>query len=115
MSEMITVMPANSTARPLVSIDEAIESSTLAPACRFSRCRVTMNIDADTETDHRHHRGREVGHRHDVAAERHERWCHTQAEQRDADGQAHGKHRAERDDENDDHRDQPVDLAFGKL
>ncbi len=37
MSEMITVMPANSTARPLVSSDEAIESSTLAPECRFSR------------------------------------------------------------------------------
>ncbi len=34
---MITVMPANSTARPLVSIDATTESSTLAPRLRFSR------------------------------------------------------------------------------
>ncbi len=34
---MITVMPANRTARPLVSIDATIASSTGAPALRFSR------------------------------------------------------------------------------
>ncbi len=39
---MITVMPANNTARPLVSIDATTESSTLAPRLRFSRYRVTM-------------------------------------------------------------------------
>ncbi len=40
---MITVMPANITARPLVSIAATTESSTLAPRLRFSRYRVTMN------------------------------------------------------------------------
>ena len=40
---MITVPPANSTARPDVSIDATAASSGLRPACRPSRCLVTMN------------------------------------------------------------------------
>jgi hypothetical protein len=42
-SEMTTVMPANTTARPLVSIDSVTASSTDAPAWIASRYRVTMN------------------------------------------------------------------------
>ena len=42
-SEMITVAPANSTARPLVSIDSATESSTSRPSRNPSRYLVTMN------------------------------------------------------------------------
>jgi hypothetical protein len=37
INEMITVRPANSTARPLVSIDSAIASSTLNPSRKPSR------------------------------------------------------------------------------
>ena len=36
-SAMMTVIPANITARPLVSIEATTESSTLAPRLRFSR------------------------------------------------------------------------------
>ena len=42
-SEMTTVVPANTTARPAVSIAISVESSMLWPLCRFSRNRVTMN------------------------------------------------------------------------
>ena len=41
--EMITVSPANNTARPLVSIDSTMASSTLSPSFKPSRYRVTMN------------------------------------------------------------------------
>ena len=41
--EMTTVVPANSTARPAVSIATRVEDSTLWPLWRFSRNRVTMN------------------------------------------------------------------------
>jgi hypothetical protein len=42
-SAMITVQPANRTARPAVSIAPTVAASTPSPACRFSRKRVTMN------------------------------------------------------------------------
>ena len=38
----ITVVPANSTARPAVSIAPTVASRTLLPSRRFSRKRVTM-------------------------------------------------------------------------
>ena len=65
-SEMMTVMPAKITARPLVSIASTTASSTSAPACK--RLAVAGDdeqgvVDADAEADHRHHRRREVGHR----------------------------------------------------
>ena len=42
-SEMTTVVPANSTARPAVSMASTVASRTSIPLCRFSRYRVTMN------------------------------------------------------------------------
>ena len=42
-SEMTTVPPANSTARPLVSIECTTASSGSAPSCNASRYRVLMN------------------------------------------------------------------------
>ena len=42
-NDTTTVMPANTTARPAVSIAVNVASSKLCPACRFSRYRVTMN------------------------------------------------------------------------
>lgn len=42
-NEMTTVVPANSTARPAVSIAITVEASMLCPLWRFSRNRVTMN------------------------------------------------------------------------
>ena len=43
MREMTTVVPANSTARPAVSMAMSVDDSMLWPLCRFSRNRVTMN------------------------------------------------------------------------
>ena len=40
---MTTVMPANTTARPAVSMAMTVARSVSCPACRFSRNRVTMN------------------------------------------------------------------------
>ena len=40
---MTTVAPANSTAAPDVAMARPAASSTVMPARRFSRCRVTMN------------------------------------------------------------------------
>ena len=42
-SEMTTVEPANTTARPAVFIAISVDCSMLCPVCRFSRNRVTMN------------------------------------------------------------------------
>ncbi len=42
-SEMTTVDPANTTARPAVSIAISVDCSMLCPLCRFSRNLVTMN------------------------------------------------------------------------
>ena len=42
-SEMTTVVPAKSTARPAVSMAISVDASMLWPLCRFSRNRVTMN------------------------------------------------------------------------
>ncbi len=72
-------------------------------------------VDADAQADHRHHRGGEVGHRDDVAGERHERGGDAEAEQGDADRQAHGEHGAEGEDQDDHRRDQAVDLALGEF
>ena len=117
-SAMITVMPANITARPLVSIDG--DDRVLDARAAFEVLSVAGDdeqrvVDADAEADHRHHRGGEVGHRDDVAGERHERRGDAETEQGDADRQAHGEHRTEREDEDDDRGDEAVDLALGEL
>ena len=59
-------------------------------------------VDADAEADHQADERREVGDLHEVAGEDDERAAEADAEQRDADRQAHGQHRAERDDQDDD-------------
>ena len=118
ISEMITVMPANSTARPLVSIASTTDSSTSRPSLQAlpvagdDEQRV---VDADAEADHRHHRRREVGHRDDVAGQRHERRADAEAEQGGADRQAHRQHRTEGEDQDDDGGDDAEDLALGQL
>ena len=43
ISEMTTVVPAKSTARPAVFIAMSVEASMVWPLWRFSRNRVTMN------------------------------------------------------------------------
>ena len=43
INEMTTVVPANSTDRPAVSMATMVEASTEWPLWRFSRKRVTMN------------------------------------------------------------------------
>ena len=72
-------------------------------------------VDADAEADHGDHRRGEVGHRDDVAGQRHERRGDAEAEQRGADRQAHRQHRTEGQDEDDDGGDDAEDLALGQL
>ena len=117
-SEITTVMPANTTARPLVSIDSTTASST--DVAGVDRLPVPGDdeqgvVDADAEADHRDHLDREVRHRHRVAGDRHDRGAGTEAEQGDADRQAHREHRAEREDQDDDRGEDAVDLALGHL
>ena len=38
-----TIPPANTTGRPAVAIERAIESWTASPRARYSRCRVVTN------------------------------------------------------------------------
>ena len=68
-------------------------------------------VDADAETDHRDHRRCEVRHRQRVAEQRDDGAGDAEAEQRDADREAHREHRAERDDEDDDRGEHAVGLA----
>ena len=59
-------------------------------------------VDADAEADHQADERREVGDLDEVAGEDDERAAEADAEQRDADRQAHREHRPERDDQDDD-------------
>ena len=68
-------------------------------------------VDADAEADHQADERREVGDLHEVAGQDHERATEADAEQRDADRQAHGQHRAERDDQDDDGERQTEQLG----
>ena len=115
---MITVMPANSTARPLVSIDSTTASSTLSPSLQALPVAGDDEqgvVDADAEADHRHHRRREVGHRDDVAEQRDEGRGDAEAEQGGADRQAHRQHRTEGQDEDDDGGDDAEISLSGQL
>ena len=61
-------------------------------------------VDADTEAEHHGDRRGEVGDRKDVAQESGEDRSHPDAGEGDADGETHGEHRPEREDEHD-HRE----------
>jgi len=72
-------------------------------------------VDADAETDHRHHGGGLVRHGHQVAHHGHDPGGDQETEEGDADGQAHRDDRPERDDEDDDRREEAERLALGEL
>ena len=104
-SEITTVMPAKSTARPAVSRAIAVASADARPS--WSLLPVAGDdeqgvVDADAEADHGAERGGEARDRHDVGEEPADPEADADADDRGADGQAHGEHRAERHDEDDD-------------
>ena len=72
-------------------------------------------VDSHTQTDHRHERGGEVGHRQHVAQDDDERCANTEPDESRADRQPHGKNRSESEYENDDRGEQPVGLAGRKF
>ena len=68
-------------------------------------------VDADTDADHRHRGGGEVGHVDEVADDEDQRDAGADAEQRGADRQPHREHRPERDQQDDHGGEQPDRLA----
>ena len=112
-TEITTVVPAKSTARPAVSTrvhDAAFGIEPGREVLAVSRDDEQRVVDADAEADHRHRRGGEVGHVDDGAHAQHDRDTGADAEQRGADRQAHREHRAEREQQ-DDHRRERCPIA----
>ena len=67
-------------------------------------------VDPDAEPDHDAEERGEIRYRQDVAQQGDDRDADPDAEQRHPDREAHGEHRAERDDQDDDRERQPEDL-----
>ena len=110
-TEMTTVVPANSTARPAVSsacTTAAFGFGARGQVLAVSRDDEQRVVDADAEADHRDGGGGEVGHVDERAHAQHDRDAGTDAEQRGADRQSHREHRAEREQQ-DDHRREETD------
>ena len=102
---MTTVVPANSTERPAVSMAMPIDSRRVVPGVQLlavagdDEQRV---VDADAEADHDAEERREVGDGEDVRQQGDDRHADADAEQRVADRQPHREHRPEREDQDDD-------------
>ena len=113
-SEMTTVMPAKTTARPDVSSASDDRLARLQPVVQGlavagdDQQRV---VDADADADHRRDRGRELGHREEAGDEADEGDAAADAEQRGDDRQAHRQQRAEGDQQDDDGGDDADELA----
>jgi hypothetical protein len=72
-------------------------------------------VDAHAETDHHADHAGEVRHRQRVGEDRHQDRPHADARQGHADGQAHGQHGPEGDDQDDDGEGQAEHLGVGGL
>ena len=72
-------------------------------------------VDPDTETEHDRNRGGEVGDGEDVAEEPGQGRAEPDAGECDPDGQAHGEHRPEGQDEDDDGEGDTEELRTGHL
>jgi hypothetical protein len=72
-------------------------------------------VDADAQPDHHAQERGEVGDGHEVAEDGDDHRAEADAEQRHAHGQAHGQHRAERHDQDDDGEGQADLLGRGLL
>ena len=117
-SEMTTVVPANSTARPAVSMASTVESRTLMPVVQVlpvpgdDEQRV---VDADAEADHHAEDVGEVGRAEEVAEEPGDDRADADAGEGDADGQAHREHRAEGEQEDHDREAEAERLGRRRL
>ena len=104
-SEITTVMPAKST-RAASGVegdpDRLAHGMTHVELLAVASDDQQRVVDADAEPDHDPEEGREVGDGQDVAQQRDDRGADADAEERDADRQAHREHRAERQDQDDD-------------
>ncbi len=110
-SEMITVHPAKSTARPDVASDvghRLPRVAALDQALPVPGHDEQGVVDAHPEPDHGQHLGGEDGDVQDVAEQVLEGEADGDAEQGGDDGQAHGHHRPE-GDQHDDHGGQDPD------
>ena len=97
---MITVQPANSTARPAVSIARrrgVLRIQAVGQALPVAGDDEQGVVDADADADHGHGLDREAGHVDDVDDEADEGDAGEDAEDRGDQGQAHGQHRPERE------------------
>ena len=108
------MQPANSTARPAVSIactTDSRASSKVGPGRRVGLAEAREDeqrvVDPDAEPDHRGELGGEVGRVDDVREQRDHAEAGAEAEQRGDDRQAHRDQRAERQQQHDDRREQP--------
>ncbi len=104
-SEMTTVPPANSTARPLVSIACTTAASGSTPSCKrlsIAGADEQRVVDTDTDPDHRGDLRRERRNVEHARKQRDDREPDPDAEQRGHDRQAHREHRTERDQQDDD-------------
>ena len=102
---MITVRPANSTARPDVSI--AVITAVFGIEAGLQSLAVARDdeqrvVDADADADHRRQRRREALQRIDVREQTDDREPDRDAGERDDDRQRHREHRTERDQQDDD-------------
>ncbi len=103
-SEMTTVVPANATARPAVSMRDdrrVLDGCPLVQVLPVSGHDEQRVVDTDTEAEHDGDRGREVGDREEVCEQPGKDRSHSDAGEGDADGEAHGEHRPEGEDEHD--------------
>ena len=110
ISEMITVIPAKSTARPAVStaaIAAVARLEAFVEAVAEAGEDEERVVDADAEPDHRRQLGREVGGVEDVGAERDQAEADAEREQRRDDRQPHRDHRAEGEQQDHDRGQQP--------
>jgi len=111
---MITVRPANSTARPDVSTAVITASSGSRPGLQplsISRDDEQRVVDAHPDADHRGERRREALQRVDVREQSDDREPDRDPAQRDDDRQHHREDRTERDQEDDDRGDETDALA----
>ena len=72
-------------------------------------------VDADTDADHGAERDGEIGHRHDIREQGDDARADPDTEQCHADRQAHGEHRTEREDQDDDCEAETDQLGFGRF
>ena len=110
-NEITTVPPANSTARPLVSIactTACSGSSAFVQRLAIARADEQRVVDPDADTDHRRDLRRERRNVGEPGEQRDDGETDADAEQRGHDREAHREHRTERDQQ-DEHRGEDAD------